>query len=91
MRGRDVAEVLAEADVIVLRDRLVTEEQDLPLHQRGAQRLDGADLEWLAEIDAIDIGANDARRRLDRDSRGDRWIGGHACVSGGRRWLGDRR
>ena len=66
MRRRDLAEVLPEADVVVLRDRLVSEEQHLPLQERVAERTDGARIEWLAEIDAIDMRADDARRRLDR-------------------------
>src|SRR4029079_4452325 len=74
VRGRDVAELRPERDLLRLRDRLVAEEDHLTLEQRGAHLLEHGWLERLAEVDAVDLGADVAGDRADVESE----LGGHA-------------
>ena len=67
--GVDVQVPEAATEGLVLRpgQRLVAEEQDQVVHQRGADGVDGVGRERPAQVYAGDLGADDRRHRLDPD------------------------
>ena len=54
----------ANGEVLLVAERLVAEEEDEVVAERGAERRDRVVVERLAEVDARDLGADRGRERL---------------------------
>ena len=82
--GMDVqlAEQPAEGQVLVGRDVLVAEEDDAVLGQRPVQLVVLAVAERLAEVDAVDLRADDRRQLVDGDGLVRRAFVGRVPVAG---------
>src|SRR5206468_2429442 len=74
VRKCHLAELRSEGDLLRRGDRLLTEEDHLPLQQRGAHLLEHGGLERRAQIDTVDLGADVPRDRANVESE----LGGHA-------------
>src|SRR6478735_3608676 len=64
---RRLAEGTRECDVLIVRQRLVTEEHDLPLQQGRLDLINNGRIERPAQVHAVDLGADVARCRIDAD------------------------
>jgi hypothetical protein len=51
-------EVAGEGELLVAVDLLVAEEQHLVFEEQGVELVAGRLVEWLAEVDAVDFGAD---------------------------------
>ena len=65
MGRRDLTEQSAEGDLLGGGDVLVAEEHDAPAQQGGADVGDGDPVERSGQVHAVDLGADERRRRPD--------------------------
>ena len=67
--GAELAEAAAEGDLLVGIQVLSAEEQDLVLVEGRPERGDGPVVERPAQVEAVDLGPEDAGDRLDLERR----------------------